>query len=246
MSNYLKKFGLLCEEILNQSTITVDTFDFNFEQDDSGIITCKFEVSDNDDNLYNVIAKIDTDKTITFTINNEKEKDKELDEKFFMLKFYKDYTKFKKSYKQYQEEQTAKTEVNPKTNKKYITVDNKKIPVIELFNDKLHGELSNITNIKVNNNTFIFKKIDDETKNLIQINFDLINDYVKDTDIYKYNVICIVKLLNENSVPLKFILKDSKDEENVEELTRSDFSSKYRSTYTNLLEAINQYEKTIQ
>ena len=58
MSNYLKKFGLLCEEILNQSTITVDTFDFNFEQDDSGIITCKFEVSDNNDNLYNVIAKI--------------------------------------------------------------------------------------------------------------------------------------------------------------------------------------------
>ena len=245
MSNYLKKFGILCEEIINQSTITVDTFDFNFEQEDNGNITCKFDVSDNNDNLYNVIAKIDLDKTITFTINNEKEKDKELDEKSFMLKFYKDYTKFKKSYKQYQEEQNAKTEINHKTNKKYIMVDDKKIPVIELFNDKLHGELSNSTNIKVNNTTFIFRKIEDETKNLIQINFDLLNDQVKNTDIYKYNVICIVKLLNENSVPLKFILKNSKDNESVEELTRSDFSSKYKATYTNLLEAINQYEKTI-
>lgn len=239
MKTYLKKFNLLFEEIMNQSTITVDTFDFNFEQQDNGIITCKFDVSDKDDNILNVIATINKDKTITFNVDNQ-----DLDEKTFMLKYYKDYDKFKKSYKQYQEQQTVQTNDKSDDNKKYIKVGEKKIPTIQLFNNKLSG-ISEQTNIKVNNNTFIFKHIDDQTKNLIQVNFDLINDKIKDIDVYKFNVICIVKLLHENSVPLKFILLDSKTNEMVNEITKSDFASKYKSTYSNLLEAINQYEKTI-
>lgn len=247
MNIYLKKFNLLCEEILNQSTITVDTFDFKYQQQDNKLI-CQFDVSDDENILYNVTATINNDKDIIFDISStdKNHKSEQLDEKSFMLRFYKDYTKFKKSYKQYKEEQQQTTETDKTTNKKYITVDGRNIPAVQLFNSKLKTNISDQINIKINNNTFIFRHIDDQTKNLIQINFDLVNDNIKkDQDIYRYNVICIVKLLHENSVPLKFIFIDPKTNDVVEEITKSDFASKYKSTYSNLLEAINQFEKTL-
>ena len=77
--------------------------------------------------------------TIEFELIDDKNT-KTIDEKTFMLQYYKDYDKFKKAYKDYQEEllKDQQQEKPDKKTDKFIKVDNKLIPTIELFDDKLN------------------------------------------------------------------------------------------------------------
>ena len=90
----------------------------------------------------------------------------------------------------------------------------------------------------------IFRHLsDDDIKNLIQVNFDLNNEEPKKDELDKYNVISVVKLLNKNSVPVKFILIDPENKDNKSEMTAQDFAKRYEDVFKNFKEALNQFEK---
>lgn len=225
------KFDLLFEQLMTK-TITTNTFDFQFKEDETGKLTCEFETLKND-KLQKVTAEING-SDITFKIG-----DKTLSSKEFMIQFFKDYKLFKDSLKEYKYE---------KLNNKTSQQSDEKIEDetnIEPFDKKLNKDV-NGDKILVNNITFVFKEVEDEIKDLFQVNFELTNDDIETSqEIPLYRVTCILKKYNSNNknlIPIKFLFKSVADDEVVQELSKSEFKDKYEKVYFSLINAINEYE----
>ena len=252
----LKRFNLLCEEIKNQ-IISVDTFEFKFNKDeDTDKVTCKFTILNEKQELCAVICTINSNNTKTFKIYDKENKNsKEIDEKQFMIKYYKDYDKFKNALSKWKEEsEKEEAEENEEENNVSDSeIINSKTPQVTSFSSKLkNNDLKNKgLDISIENITFTFRDISDKVKNLTQANFELLNELPKEDEYQKYNVVALIKLLKENSVPVKFILTPvsftEEDEENTaeqEELTGVDFKEKFPKYYSLLIQAINSYENS--
>lgn len=229
---YKSKFNLLFEEII-KTTIGIDTFDYEFNQDDDKL-TCKFEMLNEKEELVTVIANISLTDNITFTLDNGKVKT-ELSEKEFMLKYYKNYDKFKEAYKEYKKE-IANKEKETKLLDGELSTTKDNVPQVVSFNSKLKSDKPNEKTIRSGITNFIFKQIKDDIKNLIQVNFELVDN--NDNSI-KYDVIGLIKLLHENSVPIKFILNSDTEKT---ELSPLDFKTQYPKIYNEFLLALNKFE----
>jgi len=234
-------FLLLFEEIM-KSTVSVDTFEYRFVQDTFGDIKCEFETLNNSGELVQVVAKVSAMGKIEFSIKNN-DITKDFDEKKFMLNFYKDYEKFKEALKKFVDSNNENKKNNENDN--LISVDNKNIPTVQSFNSKLETVKEKIAGIpiEVNSDSFIFKNIEDNLKKLIEVTFDIINNTPENNEPSKYNVTAFIKLLNENSVTLKFILTDPENNDNKKELSESEFKTKFNSTYKNYKDALDKFEK---
>lgn len=131
------KFHILFEEIM-KTTISVDSFDFKFEEDDSNNLICKFELLNKKNNkLLQVVATINKKNNITFTVDDGKI-EKELTEKEFMVNYYSDYETFKQALTDYQNEKNNpdKTDKNNDSSKSELTKDS--VPAIKSFESKLN------------------------------------------------------------------------------------------------------------
>ena len=242
----MNKFDILFNELMNsvitEEKVTEDTFEFDFNKDERDNVTCTFDILNADNKLLRVNTKINAnDGKIVFNIEN-----KELDEKTFMMKYYKDYERFKKAYKDFQAQQKPE-EPEKKTPQGFINANNRQIPGVKSFNDKLSKINKNKSgeNIKVNGTTFNVKYVNDDIKNLIQMNFSLVNSEPKKDELEKYDVIGIVKIKDKNSVPLKFKLINPDDSSDVQEWTQQDFAARFKDTFKNFKEALTQFEKTV-
>lgn len=235
------KFLLLFEEIMN-SIITIDTFDYKFQKESNGNITCKFQTLNKAGELVDVETKISPTGTIKFLIKNNKNIET-LNEKQFMLNFYKDYEKFKKAFKEFNQK-NEKEKIKQEKNKNIIS-NVKTIPEIQSFSNKLQeiNENNDGKPIKAGTDTFLFKQIDDKIKKLIQIKFVLINNQTDNEEIPKYNVTAFLKLKNKNSITVKFILKDPDEKIPEIKLSETEFHDKYPEVYENYKEAVNKFEQ---
>jgi hypothetical protein len=238
---YKSKFDLLFEEII-KTTISVDTFDYKFEQTDNDDLICTFETLNDEDKLIKVTATVKQTGEILFDINDGKI-GKEITEKEFMLKFYKDYEKFKEAYKKYQDEQI--NDINSDNEKEKSDLTNTQIPQIKSFKNKLNDLVVKNEGkvIKSGNVSFLFRFTDDDIKNLIQVDFDLFNDKPKEDESTEYNVIGFVKLLNENSVPVKFILQDKNNELDDKVLSHQEFKERFPQYYKEFIHALELFEQ---
>jgi hypothetical protein len=90
---------------------------------------------------------------------------------------------------------------------------------------------------------FAIKAIEDDIKKLYQCSFQLINNEPKNDELDKYNVIGIIKVLDVNSVPIKFIMINPDDESDKFELSKVEFKEKYPQIYSNLIDAVSQFEQ---
>ena len=129
------KFLLLYEEVM-KSIISVDTFKYEFKKDDNNNLTCTFETLNKNGNLVTVTVKILGDGKSEYSIINDN-KTNILTEKQFMLNYYKDYEKFKKALKEFNEESNKKQGEDQVRQVKSFSVDGKEIPNVILFNEKL-------------------------------------------------------------------------------------------------------------
>ncbi len=243
---YKFKFDLLFEEIM-KTKISVNTFDFNFIPQDNGDIICEFDTLNSDNKLINVKANIKANGTIEFDLIDNNITNT-LDEKTFMLKYYKDYEQFKEAYKNYQTE-TDKDKQNDKNTSTNSSskLNNDNIPKVKMFDDKLNAltvKNKGIT-LKSNGQQFVIRYVNDDIKNLIQINFDLINNEPRENELPEYDVICLVKLLNNNSVISKFIMKNPNNLDEKEEWEKSKFKERFPDIFNNVYNVIDQFEKTI-
>lgn len=242
------KFLLLYEEVM-KSIISVDTFKYEFKKDDNNNLTCTFETLNKNGNLVTVTVKILGDGKSEYSIINDN-KTNILTEKQFMLNYYKDYEKFKKALKEFNEESNKKQGEDQVRQVKSFSVDGKEIPNVILFNEKLNkiNNKSEEKSIKAGSDTFTFKFIDDKKiKNLIQVDFTLINnDYDEDNEneLPKYNATAIIKLLKENSIIIKVILNDPDNKINSQELSSTEFQDKFNDVYDNLISALDSFEKS--
>ena len=131
------KFHILFEEIM-KTTISVDSFDFKFEEDDTNNLICKFELLNKKNNkLLQVVATINKKNNITFTIDDGKI-EKELTKKEFMVSYYSDYETFKQALTDYQNEKNNldKNTKNNDLSKSELTKDS--VPTIKSFESKLN------------------------------------------------------------------------------------------------------------
>lgn len=233
------KFLLLFEEIMN-SIITIDTFDYKFQKESNGNITCKFQTLNKAGELVDVETKISPTGTIKFLIKNNKNIET-LNEKQFMLNFYKDYEKFKKALKEFNQ----KNDKEKIKQEKNIISNVKTIPEIQSFSNKLQeiNENNDGKPIKAGTDTFLFKEIDDKNQKFIQIKFALINNQTENEEIPKYNVTAFLKLKNKNSITIKFILKDPDEKTPEIQLSETEFHDKYPEVYENYKEAVNKFEQ---
>lgn len=241
----MNKFNLLFEEIM-QSIISVDTFKFKFKEEENGNISCSFDVLNDDNKLIKVNAFIKkTSNEITFDLIDE-DVTNTLNEKSFMMKYYNDYKKFKDAYKKFKAELNNNEKSEAKDEVTSFKVNGREIPVIKKFNSKLNIINKKIQGkiIKVLNNSFIFRLVDDDIKNLIQVDFDLINEEPKKDELPKYSILSIVKLRKNNSVPVKFILRNPGDLKDKQELSAADFKNRFPNYYKNFSTALTQYQKT--
>ena len=224
------KFDLLFEQIMSK-TITTHTFDFQFKEAESGKLTCEFNTLNND-KLQKVTAEING-SNIDFKIGNET-----LSEKEFMMKFFKDYKLFKDSLKEFKYDKLNNVDQQPEKDTDETS--------IEPFDKKLNKNVTG-DKILINNITFVFKEVEDEIKNLFQVNFELTNDDIETSQkIPLYRVTCILKKYNSNNknlIPVKFLFKSAVDDEVVQELSKSEFKDKYEKVYFSLINAINEYEE---
>ena len=243
----LSKFLLLYEEVM-KSIISIDTFKYKFEKNDIGEITCTFETLNKKNELVNVKVKILPSGKTEYEIINGNEKDI-FDEKKFMLNFYKDYEKFKEALKEFNEKQLEENNKENEINQvKSFSVNGKEIPNVQSFELKLKKINDDKTGkqISAGSDTFIFKNIDDKLKNLIQVNFTLINNDTNpdnENELSRYNAIALIKLLKENSVIIKVILTDPDNKLPKQELSETEFHDKFNDTYDNLREAIDKFEQ---
>lgn len=244
MSN---KFNLLYEHIiseLKEIPESVDTFDYIFKQGKNDILTCEFETLNKNEELIKVIAYILSDGTIKFKLIDGDIK-KTISEKAFMMKYYKDYEKFKESLKKYEEDskdENYKDEIQPKEQSK---LTNAKVPQIASFKSKLHKIVQDNDSdiIKANGITFEFQFIEDsDDRKLIQGSFELINDAPKDDELDKYLVIGVVKLLHENSVPIKFVMINPDEQEERFEIPKTDFKHEFPNYFEAFMDALNKFE----
>ena len=161
-----------------------------------------------------------------------------------MLKYYKDYEKAKIAFDDYKKEEQKEKEKVKQTN---IQSNNKLIPEIKSFDSKLNviNNKNNGEVIKAGPITFTVKFIEDQVKNLIQINFDLINNNPKEDELQKYNVVVLVKLINKNSVISKIILHNPENYEDKIEKSKSEFKERWPEIFKHLSEVINKIEKTV-
>jgi hypothetical protein len=101
--------------------------------------------------------------------------------------------------------------------------------------------------ILVDNITFVFKEVEDEIKDLFQVNFEIANDDIETSEeIPLYRVTCVLKKYNSNNknlIPIKFTFRSAADDEIVQELSKSEFKDKYEKNYFSLINAINEYER---
>lgn len=245
------KFEILYEQIINEinsskDVISVDTFEYKFKQNANNDLVCEFETLNSNDELIQVQANILNNGTIEFHLLNGKTK-KVLTEKSFMMKYYKDYEKFKSALKEYNEENKEPDE-NDETNiKEKSSLTNTNIPDIISFNTKLN-EITNknsskIDIIKQDGFTFEFQPVEEtDDQQLIQGTFELINNDPGEDELDKYKVIGIVKLLNKNSVPIKFVFINPEDEEERFEVPKTDFKNEFPEYFQAFYSALHKYE----
>lgn len=223
------KFDLLFEQLMTK-TITTNTFDFQFKEDENGKLTCEFETLKND-KLQKVTAEINN-SDIIFNIDNET-----LSEKEFMMKFFKDYKLFKDALSEFKYDKLNNVDKQSDENTNETN--------IEPFDKKLNKEVTG-DKILVNNITFVFKEVEDEIKDLFQVNFEIANEDTETAEeMPLYRVTCVLKKYNSNNknlIPVKFIFRSAADDEVIQELSKSDFKNKYEKIYFSLINAINEYE----
>ena len=243
------KFDLLFEQVMSEvktkdNVISVDTFEYTFTKDNSDNILCEFETLNDKEELLKVIAHILNNGTIQFEIINNGIK-KTITEKSFMIQYYKDYEKFKNALKKYNTEESQKSDPVEKQESESSQLVNSNIPAVKSFQSKLNEITKNNTvdNIKANGFTFVFQPVEEsDDKDLIQGTFELINNNPEEDELDKYEVIGIVKLLDENSVPIKFIMINPEDSEERFEIPKTDFKTEFPEYYAGFINALNQFE----
>lgn len=227
----MNKFDLLFEEIMKQ-TINSNTFDFDFVKQENGSITCNFNAASKNNKIVPIEITLENNE-IQKVVNTDT--GDELSEKEFMVKYYKDYENFLAALDKYNE-----GDIN---NKKISVTEGDIVPFTQKLAD-LETKNDGFE-IKANKITFNFRQVEENISNLFQANFSLVNNFPENEELNEYKVICLIKILEKNSVPLKFILQDPNSESENEdtEKTVSEFRERWPDYYSSLLEAINEYER---
>lgn len=214
----LTRFNILIEDI--RKTLVVDTFDFEFIEDDDKVL-CKFNIFDKNSNTAKKVTA-DLDK-MEFTIDNDV-----LSEKEFMLSYYTDYKNVKKAFENYQQE---KKELN-------TSVEIENSPVVP-FNKKV--DMNENLTITIDNFQFIVSDISDKNfTGLTKINFVLNNPDNLPSELTTYNCICLTKKSGKNTIPIKFIMINPDDEQQQEEWIPQKFKTRFPQMYKIILKVIDQ------
>ena len=244
MNNTLKKFSLLCEEVIKDLTIPVDTFDYKFQLHDDDSIKATFESLNEDGQLVTVNVTImpdSTEKIIEVSNGNTIEK---ISEKKFMMKFYKDYQKFKIALKQFEkqlelDEEKAKEEQN--SAKTQITHTD--TPRIIPFNEKLKKQ-NLYTEIKQKNIKFVFALVKNQKfKNMAKVVFSFMNTENKLDNSPNFQVTALIKLEQPNAAVTRVELAGQQSEQPYV-ITFVDFKQKFPLVAQKLEKAMNKFNKS--
>ena len=238
------KFILIYEDIMNQIINVTDSsisFKFNI---DNNVITSTFNDLTDDGNVITIKAKYDGKKT-NFMVKEQEKNSIFMDEKQFMMKYYKLYKAYKNALKKFKKEND-----NDKLIDNQVINDNTTniIPKIQSFNEILHNidaiPKTEGTQINSNNSIFTFKKIDDDKyKNMAVAYFTLMNPNAEDEELIKYNAVAFIKMNNKNSVMTQLQLNDPKDNTTIKSITESEFKEKYLKIYQDFKDALQKFEK---
>jgi hypothetical protein len=233
MMKFQSKFDLLFEEIMN-STVNVNTFDFKFTKTKGGKIICNFEIYNAETNeLVPLTAEIFEDGSRKFTYEKT---GKELPEKTFMMNYYRDYENFFEALDNFQ---------NSKKKAKDVTGDNS--TGIISFKEKLNDIEVRNTGIKVIKDkiTFKFYPLKDGKYDLVQANFNLINNKPEEDELNEYKAQAIIKLNPVNSIIVKIVCEpqDKNSDAENKEFVLSEFKERFGNYYIALTEAITEFER---
>lgn len=233
--DFLLIFEELTANILIEKNIKLNEFEYNFQKLIDNTIVCKFTGIDKNNKIVFITAKILQNGEETFTIEDSNKDIIELSEKEFMFKYYSDYKSFKKALSTFEDELL--------TDKK--TIKNVEDTEVESFKEKLSNDSDEEKTIQVKDMLFKFKESDEDINDLSEVYFELDNYEPKEDESSKYNVKCILKIHEKNSIPLKFVLQDALGEKEDKIYTKLEFEDKFKDQYNLFKTAVNKFEKTI-